>query len=415
MNEGNGRITTDIVGGVQLGWNPSAAAYQQRWGSNAWGPTIEMTTTTTGLILLPGRLPFGRWSDVASEVNKPFTVVVGVTQTSGNQSGYRNIWAQQGSLGLYLNGGKIEWYNTTTSRQTLTPDVPHIISVTCAGPNTGANFGTGEFEYHIDGRLDCINNATTWGTRWIANQLTCGNDTFSEQLIGSVSFIYVYDRYIGDGTQTAAAYDLQPTGARGEMASLHADPFDMFRPAMKYWIMGATVALTVHGSGSETFQHPLLSATGLSVTNLHGTAAEIFSHPLLSGAGTSVSNLVGSAALSIGHPTLAGTGLYWDLTTISVYQSAVEVTEQTDPNAIVTQVAAEVAEQKTPAAVVTQVAAEVAEQKALNKAVVTQVAVEAVFAFTQCAAEIPPGVYDFDQCEDWPSQEIVPGTDPLVP
>jgi hypothetical protein len=93
----------------------------------------------------------------------------------------------------------------------------------------------------------------------------------------------------------------------------------------------------------------------------------------------------------------------------------VEVAEQTDPLAVITQIPVEVTEQTTPAAVVTQVPVEAVQVKAVVKAVVTQVAVEAVFAFTQCAAEIPPGVYDFDECEDWPSQPIVPGTDPLVP
>ncbi|HMJ84033.1 MAG TPA: hypothetical protein VK504_12730 [Vicinamibacterales bacterium] len=327
FNEGSGRLVTDCVGGLQLSFSGTS---QTSWAANSRGPVINNVSGGGLQLIAGGKKPYGAFNQ-----NLPFTIVAEILQTNGNQGGYRCVWSNQGGNGFYINGGKPEFFNTGTALQTLSTDVPHIISVSASGPNAGVNLGAGEFDYHIDGRLDSVTNYTNWGaiSAWTSG-LVCLNDSLNEVIIGQIGFLYVYDRYLGDGSQTAAAYNQNPVGARGLMQSLHADPYSMFLPGQKYWLFSQGGLGTNTGTAAVSFQHPVLAAAGTSYDTFEGVGAVGISHPLLAGVGTSVSNIVGTGAVSIRHPLLSAQGFQY---------------------------------------------------------------------------------FGFGQCEDWPSDPIVPGTDPLVP
>jgi hypothetical protein len=152
----------------------------------------------------------------------------------------------------------------------------------------------------------------------------------------------------------------------------------------------------VEGDGDIEFGGPELDGDG-TVTTPHseGDGDIEFGAPDLEGDGTNIQdpNKEGDGDIEFGAPDLDGEGSAYGPATGDITQIPVEVVGVNDD----------------PVAEVTQAPVETAIVNETSRGEVTQVAVEVIFAFSGCDPELPPDVYEFPPCPDWPSQTIVPG------
>jgi hypothetical protein len=214
FNEGSGRMVTDCVGGLQATFNNGTPL----WSARLHGGSIAFDGASD-LALVAGRSVFNTSTG-------PFTIIVGLMQT-GSQAGFQTIWANGGN-GLYLQGGAVVFFSTTTSQQTLTTQTPYVLSTSARYDNAGVTNQAGEIEYCINGRPDCTNNFVTFPALTGASIGGHGAEFF----IGEISFIYIYDRFISAGFVREGGFQNpgvgNSVGIGGPMSDIHANPFAMF-------------------------------------------------------------------------------------------------------------------------------------------------------------------------------------------
>jgi hypothetical protein len=236
FNERSGRLVTDCVGGLQATFTGTPT-----WTGRLHGGSIHFDGSSE-LTLTAGKAVFGR----PSGSDGPFTVIAGVMQT-GSQSGFQTIWAN-GNEGLYINNGHPLFYNTGPFSTVMAVDKPYVISASSNGPNP-TNIAAGEMECTINGMFDFENN---YQSLPVMSGATIGGHG-SERFTGEISFLYVYDRSIPNGSSTAGRFDgNQPSsvGTGGAMQLIHMDPFAMFYARARSAIYSAATHTAGGGTGS---------------------------------------------------------------------------------------------------------------------------------------------------------------------
>lgn len=230
FNERSGRQVYDCVTGLKATFNGSPV-----WSSRLHGGALSFDGTCD-LSLVAGTSVFSSANSGSNFAEKgAFTIIAGVMQT-GSQSGFQTIWANGGN-GLYIAGGQPELYASIASTA-LSVNVPYVISAAAIMGNLAVGSATGEMEYVINGRLSTMTDYTPLP---LMTGATIGGHG-SERYIGEISFIYLYDRFIGAGSQTASAYNSGNVGRPGLMAEIHADPFAMFHPSRSRQFAAAVAA-----------------------------------------------------------------------------------------------------------------------------------------------------------------------------
>lgn len=281
FNERFGRQTRDCVGGLKATFNGSPV-----WSSRLHGGSIAFDGSSD-LSLVAGTDVFG------PVVIGPYTIIAGLMQT-GSQAGFQTVWTN-GAVGLYINGGAVQLFSSTTSIRHLVVNAPTVVSVS-ANHNDPINFAEGELDYVINGVFDTTNNNSI--TLPEMSGATIGGHG-SERFIGEISFLYIYDRFIS-------------SRAGGLMQQIHADPFAMFAPSYAS-LLNPAVAAQLAGSltGTGTITGSL--ATGVALAGAvsgAGTATANLTVPVLfvgalSGTGTATAQVTTDIAL-VGNISVAG-------------------------------------------------------------------------------------------------------------
>lgn len=183
----------------------------------------------------------------------------------------------------FYNGSVQGWYLDTT---VLSDTTEYFFAAT---------WTSGTVRFYING---VFNSTTATGTGTITNlsadSLLIGfqastsafqNSSFD----GQMHQVLLYNRVLSDG----------------DVAALHAEPFQMYRQRdAGRFITLVSASTGISGSGGITIGPLSLAASGLEAFS--GTGALSISHPVLSSSGTEI--FTASGTFTIGPPVLSGTG-----------------------------------------------------------------------------------------------------------